>query len=336
MDKLNFNSLLEEESNFIKNGEVIVGEILKIERSVAVIQVKDFLTAYLPIDDIRPHFKKFPFEVGQKETFVIKSVDNGFGEIELSYTSAKMKTDEEEILKSLKTGDFLKDCVVQEKIVAKNSYIIRYGMFTFFMPSSLTSRSFELNDKLNVVVKKFSKFGNSIVSEKDYVNKFEKQINFDECFAGLKVGQKIKGTVKKIVEFGAFVDIGFTDALVHKHEASWDLTKDFRSVLKDNAEYTFYIYSIDYQNKKVNLTLKDYNSKEFKELQSKVENNHEKSRLFTLKLFKNNGIVISNGNLSFYIKNKDLPSKSFAKSYNVDDYIDLSLSKIDDFGKLYF
>jgi 4-hydroxy-3-methylbut-2-enyl diphosphate reductase len=82
----------------------------------------------------------------------------------------------------------------------------------------------------------------------------------DEMFATLEVGQQLKGTVSRLVDFGAFIDLGGVDGLVHVSEVSWKRVRKVSDVLAMGDQVVVTVLAIDSEKSKISLTLKDINN----------------------------------------------------------------------------
>ncbi len=78
-----------------------------------------------------------------------------------------------------------------------------------------------------------------------------------KIFENLKVGDKIEGTVSRIVDFGAFVDLGGIDGLIHISQISWGRIKKVSDILKEGDKVSAYILELDASKNKISLSLKD-------------------------------------------------------------------------------
>lgn len=90
--------------------------------------------------------------------------------------------------------------------------------------------------------------------------KAEKEAMFD----ALEVGQKKEGKVTKIMQYGAFVDIGRIEGLVHRNNLSWDRVENVEDFVTEGQEVEVYVLNIDHENRKFGLALKDINNDPWK------------------------------------------------------------------------
>ena len=78
-----------------------------------------------------------------------------------------------------------------------------------------------------------------------------------KVYENIKVGDKLEGTVSRIVDFGAFVDLGGVDGLIHISELSWGRVKKVSDVLREGDKVTVYVLEVDKDKNKISLSLKD-------------------------------------------------------------------------------
>jgi 4-hydroxy-3-methylbut-2-enyl diphosphate reductase len=135
-----------------------------------------------------------------------------------------------------------------------------------FIPSSQISnryvedlKSFK-GKELNFHILEFDRSKRRIVAGRKELAGIEQQQRRDELFASLEPGQRLEGTVSRIVEFGAFIDLGGVDGLIHISELAWRRVRKVTDVLQVGDAVTVTVIDINPEMNKISLSLKDINA----------------------------------------------------------------------------
>ncbi len=157
----------------------------------------------------------------------------------------------------------------KEKFTVKISEVVKGGLIArvdgvrAFMPASMSSNTFveDLNEfigkELVVEIKDFDKAARKvIISHKDIAIAEAKKAR-EDFFATVQAGDEFTGTVKKLMNFGAFVDLGPTDGLLHVNEMSWRRLKHPSEVVKAGDKVEVIVLNVDRQKGKLSLKLKN-------------------------------------------------------------------------------
>lgn len=145
--------------------------------------------------------------------------------------------------------------------IVKGGILIDLGIRAF-MPASLLDTKFVedlnqfINQEISFYVKELDKEKSKVIlSRKDLLLEEQKKVQ-TEALNNLKEGQKVKGTVRRITDFGAFVDLGGVDGLIHVSNLSWKRVSDPKEVLEIGQEVEVVILKIDDEKQKISLSLK--------------------------------------------------------------------------------
>jgi len=135
-----------------------------------------------------------------------------------------------------------------------------------FVPASQISGRFEQNlenfkgKEFDFQILEFDRSKRRIVAGRKELAIVEAKKRREEVFNGLEVGQRVQGTVSRLVDFGAFIDIGGVDGLIHVSEVSWKRVRRPADVLSAGDEVTATVLAVDPEKGKISLTLKDVNT----------------------------------------------------------------------------
>ncbi|WGH27692.1 MAG: S1 RNA-binding domain-containing protein [Candidatus Shikimatogenerans bostrichidophilus] len=259
LKKIN-NNLLNNYLNKIKKInelEICKGKIIDIIDDYVIIDFKYKYEGIISLNEFKDKKKKI--KIGDKKKFMIIKLDYN-GNCLLSYEKANILKSWIKIENAYKNNKILKGYIISR---TKGGFIINlYKNIPSFLPGSHTDikaikdYDYYVGKTINVKILKINyKKKNIIVShkiliEKDIENKKQKLIST------LQVGQIIEGKVKSLISYGAFIDLGNIDGLLHITDISWKKTINASDILKVGEKYNFLILEIDKKKLKIQLGLK--------------------------------------------------------------------------------
>ena len=257
--------LMEEIEKSLKmpqRGELVKGEVIQVGPREVYVNLgckKDGIIpkaeiALEPDQDIESLFK-----VGDEVEAKVLKTDDGEGNILLSRKKVEISEHWDEIIKAYEEKQTIDVKVVRE---VKGGVIATYKEVSGFIPmSQLNDRYVEKADEfvgktLTVKVTRVDQKRNKAVfSHKAYLTE-EKNKKVAEIWAGLNVGDTIEGTVMRFTDYGAFVDIGGIDGLLHISEISWGKLKHPQEALEIGQKIRVKILSMNEEKGKISLGLK--------------------------------------------------------------------------------
>jgi len=243
-------------------GEIISGEIIQVTNREIVVNLGCKKDGILPKDEVT-------LEPGQELTELFKAgdtieakvlkTDDGDGNILLSKKKLEVNEHWDEITSAIENKSFVNAKVVKE---VKGGVIAVYKEVSGFIPmSQLSDKYIEKADEfigkvLPVRVTRVDQKRNKAVfSHKAYLNE-EKNKKVAEIWNSLHVGDIVEGTVMRFTDYGAFVDIGGLDGLLHISEISWGKLKHPQEALKIGEKVKAKILSMNAEKGKISLGLK--------------------------------------------------------------------------------
>ncbi len=236
----------------IQQGVVLKGEIVTIDSEFAYVNVGIKSDGRIPLEE----FKTKP-DVGEVVEVMLLNRRLVDGVYQFSRTAAQNEKSWQEFLKWYEDGNVrIKGRVIEAKSKGK---LIECMNITTFLPFSLAAdlkSESATEDEYDFNIKSIDKKKKSVIlSRKDYLDevKEEKWNSFVENY---KVGDSVEGTVVKFVEFGAFVRVDGIDGLLHRNDMSWKNVFKQRKILKLNEVREFVILSINREDNKLSLGLK--------------------------------------------------------------------------------
>ncbi len=158
--------------------------------------------------------------------------------------------------------------------VVKGGVIAMIKGIRAFMPASMVSARYVedlkefVGQELEVVVKDFDRRDRKIIISHKEVDKEVREVAKKAFFEEVEKDQVFSGTVKKLMNFGAFVDLGGVDGLVHINEMSWKRIKHPSDVMKEGDVIEVYIINVDKEKEKISLGLKNIENNPWNDIES--------------------------------------------------------------------
>lgn len=247
----------------INKGDILNGRVIDVNDKEVTVDIKYAFDGIISREELTAENKN-PLDVVKPDDefkVVVLSPNDGDGFVKLSRKRALLKEEREEIRKAFKNGEIIKVNVSQE---VKGGLVAYYGSIRVFIPASLVSREkidikTVVGKELEVKIIELDFNNNKVVASRRVIEEEAYEKKQKELWKELKSGEKRKGIVKNIVKFGAFVDIGGIQGLVHINDLAWERVKRVEDVVKVNDEVCVYVGNIDLENRKVSLILKDVN-----------------------------------------------------------------------------
>ncbi len=187
-------------------------------------------------------------------------VNDGDGNVLLSKKRLEMQKGYTELEEAFNNKTTVKGRVTE---VVKGGLIATVKGVRVFIPSSQISGRFVddltqfVGKDYNFNVLEFDRQKRRIVAGRKELVQTEEKLKKEAVFNNIEVGQKVEGTVSRLVDFGAFVDLGGADGLIHISEMSWGRVKKASDVLKEGDKVTVSVLNVDKEKGKISLSLKD-------------------------------------------------------------------------------
>lgn len=245
-----------------RSGEIVTGEVILVSDREIIINLGCKKDGVIPKDEmvLEPDQKlKDLFKEGDLVQAKVLKTDDGDGNILLSKRKVEVNEHWDEINEALDSREFVDAKVVKE---VKGGVIAVYKEVSGFIPLSQLSDKFVesaegfVGKTLPVRVTRVDQRRNKAVfSHKAYLNE-EKSKKIQEVWSGLNVGDIVEGTVMRFTDYGAFVDIGGLDGLLHISEISWGKLRHPQEILKINEKIEVKILSMNTEKGKISLGLK--------------------------------------------------------------------------------
>jgi len=252
-----------ESNNELQVGNIITGKVVKIEEKQVFVDIDYKSEGIIPISELSNlHVENAGdvVEEGEELELMIKKIEGE--EDERVILSKKMVDAEaawEDLQAKFDSGEVF-DTVVKE--IVKGGLVVDVGL-RGFIPASLVETYFvedfaEYQDKtLSVKVVDLDKEQNRVILSHRAVAEEEQSKEKAALLQSLEAGQVVDGTVQRITDFGAFVDIGGVDGLVHISELAHTHVAKVTDVLSEGQEIKVEVLSVDEENERISLSYKN-------------------------------------------------------------------------------
>lgn len=262
MDEMNFAELLENDESrvSIKTGEIVEGRVIDVKPDEILVDISYKSDGVIP----RNEYTNTPnadltelVHVGDTITAKVVKTNDGEGSVLLSYKRVAAEKANEKLEAAIESGEILTGKVVQ---VVSGGLNVMYDETRVFIPASLVSDTYEKNlDKyldqdVEFVLTEYQPKKRRIIGNRKQIIVARKAESAKELFDRIEVGMTVEGVVKNVTSFGAFIDLGGADGLLHISEMSWGRVDDPKSVLKVGDTVKAFIKNID--GEKIALSLK--------------------------------------------------------------------------------
>ena len=257
-----FMAEIEKSLKMPQRGEIVKGEVIQVGPREVYVNLGCKKDGIIPKDEIALEADQdieSMFKLGDVVEAKVLKTDDGDGNILLSRKKVEISEHWNEIIKAYEDKSFVTAKVIRE---VKGGVIAAYKEVTGFIPmSQLNDRYVEKADEfigktLTVKVTRVDQKRNKAVfSHKAYLAE-EKSKKIAEIWSSINVGDTVEGTVMRFTDYGAFVDIGGIDGLLHISEISWGKLKHPQEALKIGQKINVKILSMNEEKGKISLGLK--------------------------------------------------------------------------------
>ena len=252
--KLDLEQLYNESIKLIREGEIITGKIVSIKSKEVFVDVGFKSEGLVAAHEFNPD----DLEIGKELDFLIESLENDHGIMMLSREKVTRMQGWDKIIKNSKENDLIEGTVSRK---VKGGFLVDVNGIEGFLPASLSAFKgmFEkdiLGRQFKFKIIKINNLRRSIIlSRRDAVQK-EKEEARTKIWLEIKIGGIHTGTVKAITDFGAFVDLGGVDGLLHITDMSWSKISHPSEVVAIGDRIEVMVLNFDKEANKVSLGLK--------------------------------------------------------------------------------
>jgi small subunit ribosomal protein S1 len=266
-----FAELFEESfaSQQIKPGSIIKGTVVAVNDDVVIVSAGLKSEAVIPIEQFRNDMREGEISVGDEVEVALDAVEDGFGETRLSREKAIRARTWTELEKAFEDGEVVEG-VINGRV--KGGFTVEIDNVRAFLPGSLVDvrpvrdPAYLEGKSLEFKVIKLDQRRNNVVVSRRAVVEQEYSEEREQLLAELQEGNTVKGIVKNLTDYGAFVDLGGIDGLLHITDMAWKRVKHPSEVVNVGDEIEVKILKFDRERQRVSLGMKQLGDDPWKDL----------------------------------------------------------------------
>ena len=260
MSDLSFEQMLEESFKTIHNGEVVEGTVIDVKPDEIILNIgyksDGIITRNEYTNDNNVDLTTV-VSVGDTMEAKVLKVNDGEGQVLLTYKRLAAEKGSERLKEAFENGEVLTGTVSQ---VLDGGLSVVLDETRIFIPASLVSDTYERDlgkykdQEIQFVLTEFNPRRRRIIGDRKQLLVAEKERKQKELLEKINIGDVIEGTVKNITDFGAFIDLGGADGLLHISEMSWGRVDNPKKIYKVGD--TVKVFIKDIKDTKIALSVK--------------------------------------------------------------------------------
>lgn len=256
-----FSQLLEESLSRVemRPGAIVRGKVINISPDYITVTAGLKSEGIIPIEQFYDEHHKLEVQLGDEVDLALDAVEDGFGETRLSREKAKRSEAWNQLAKVHEQGGIIKG-LVSGKV--KGGFTVEIGNIRAFLPGSLVDvrpvrdTSHIEGKEIEFKVIKLDPKRNNVVVSRRAVIESESSAERSALLENIQEGQEVKGIVKNLTDYGAFVDLGGVDGLLHITDMSWKRVKHPSEIVNVGDEIRVKVLKFDRDRSRVSLGLK--------------------------------------------------------------------------------
>ncbi len=257
----NFAELFEESiaQTNMKVGEIITAEVVDIKRDVVIVNAGLKSEGVIPIEQFMDENGELEVKIGDQVEVALEAIEDGYGETRLSREKAKRARAWARLEQALENDEIVTGRITGK---VKGGFTVDIGNIRAFLPGSLVDvrpvrDTTYLEDKdLEFKIIKLDQKRNNVVVSRRAVVEQEFSEEREKLLESLKEGMIIKAIVKNLTDYGAFLDLGGIDGLLHITDMAWKRVKHPSEVVEIGQEIDVIVLKFDREKNRVSLGLK--------------------------------------------------------------------------------
>jgi len=268
-----FSALLDKSLDALdmQPGSIVSGVILDVDKDWVTVHVGLKSEGVISLDEFRNNEGEVSIEVGDEVEVALEAVEDGYGETRISREKARKLSTWKMLEDALETGEFVTGKIHNR---VKGGFAVEVDVVKAFLPGSLVDVRpvKEAPDIENTiqdfkVIKLDYKRNNVVLSRKAVLEKNNSEVKV-ELLKNLEEGQIVKGIVKNITDYGAFIDLGGLDGLLHITDISWSRVTNPSEHINLGEEIDVKVLSFDKEKLRVSLGLKQIHNDPWENVES--------------------------------------------------------------------
>ena len=270
----NFAQLFEESLQELETrpGSIVKGTVVSIDKDIVLVDAGLKSESAIPADQFKNAEGELEIAIGDEVDVALDAVEDGFGETILSREKAKRHEAWVELEKAYDDKVTIKG-VINGKV--KGGFTVEVNTVRAFLPGSLVdvrpvrdTTHLEGKELEFKVIKLDAKRNNVVVSRRAVIEA-ESSAERESLLANLEEGHEIKGIVKNLTDYGAFVDLGGVDGLLHITDMAWKRVKHPSEIVNVGDEINVKVLKFDKEKQRVSLGMKQMGNDPWQEIASR-------------------------------------------------------------------
>ncbi|WP_218312218.1 30S ribosomal protein S1 [Alteromonas antoniana] len=267
----NFAQLFEESLQELETrpGSIVKGTVVSIDKDIVLVDAGLKSESAIPADQFKNAEGELEIAIGDEVDVALDAVEDGFGETILSREKAKRHEAWVELEKAYDDKATIKG-VINGKV--KGGFTVEVNSVRAFLPGSLVdvrpvrdTTHLEGKELEFKVIKLDAKRNNVVVSRRAVIEA-ENSAEREQLLANLEEGHEIKGIVKNLTDYGAFVDLGGVDGLLHITDMAWKRVKHPSEIVNVGDEINVKVLKFDKEKQRVSLGMKQMGNDPWQEI----------------------------------------------------------------------
>ena len=260
MSELSFEQMLEESLKTIRTGEIVTGKVIDVKEDEIVLNIGYKSDGIIPKSEYTNEANvdlRTQVQVGDEMEAKVVKVNDGEGQVALSYKRLAADKGNKRLEEAFENHEVLTAKVAQ---VLDGGLSVVVDEARVFIPASLVSDTYEKDlskyagQDIDFVITEFNPKRRRVIGDRKQLIVAKKAEMQKELFERIHAGDTVEGTVKNVTDFGAFVDLGGADGLLHISEMSWGRVENPKKTFKVGEKLTVLIKEI--KDTKIALSLK--------------------------------------------------------------------------------
>ncbi len=243
----------------MRPGAIIKGTVVHVDDDVVIVNAGLKSEGVIPADQFKNEQGELAVNIGDEVDVALDAVEDGFGETRLSREKAKRAESWTRLEKAHEAGETVTGMIVDK---VKGGFTVDLTDVRAFLPGSLVDvrpvrdTTYLEGKELEFKVIKLDRRRNNVVVSRRAVVEAENSEERQALIEGMTEGSKVKGIVKNLTDYGAFVDLGGIDGLLHITDMAWKRVKHPSEIVNVGDEIEVMVLKFDKERMRVSLGLK--------------------------------------------------------------------------------
>lgn len=276
----NFETLMQQLPDTNVENSIVEGVVKSVDNNYVTVDVNLKSEGLIPVNEFKDNEGKITVNAGDNITVMIELADNGYGDVFLSFEKAIKHAAWERLSNCCETGEIIEGKIIER---VKGGFTVSVAPLKAFLPGSLADMrpGTDVNgiedQVLTFKVVKMDKKRSNIVVSRRAVLDVESSAEREELLASLTEGKEVTGVIKNLTEYGAFVDLGGIDGLLHITDMSWKRVVHPSDIVTVGQSVTVKVLSYDREKLRVSLGMKQLSGDPWINIEERIP---EGKRLF--------------------------------------------------------